>query len=105
MEPNTEKKGLFARLREGLGKTRDSFNEKLDNVFSVFTKLDDDLYDELEEALIMADIGGQTSCEIVEQLRENVKAKHYHVTFEPLFDDPGAVNLSGIGWIVIFLPV
>ena len=76
MEPNTEKKGLFARLREGLGKTRDSFNEKLDNVFSVFTKLDEDLYDELEEALIMADIGGQTSCEIVEQLRENVKAKH-----------------------------
>ena len=76
MEPNTEKKGLFARLREGLGKTRDSFNEKLDNVFAVFTKLDEDLYDELEEALIMADIGGQTSCEIVEQLRENVKAKH-----------------------------
>lgn len=76
MEPNTGKKGLFARLRDGLGKTRDSFNEKIDNVFSVFTKLDDDLYDELEEALIMADIGGQTSCEIVEQLRENVKEKH-----------------------------
>lgn len=76
MEQNTEKKGLFARLREGLGKTRDSFNEKIDNVFSVFKKLDDDLYDELEEALIMADIGGQTSCEIVEQLRENVKEKH-----------------------------
>lgn len=76
MENNTEKKGLFARLREGLGKTRDSFNEKLDNVFSVFSKLDDELYDELEEALIMADIGGQTSWEIVEQLRENVKEKH-----------------------------
>lgn len=76
MEHNTEKKGLFARLREGLGKTRDSFNEKLDNVFSVFTKLDDELYEELEEALIMADIGGQTSWEIVEQLRENVKSKH-----------------------------
>lgn len=78
MEQNTEKKGLFARLKEGLGKTRDSFNEKLDNVFSVFTKVDDDLYDELEEALIMADIGGQTSFEIVEQLRENVKKKHIH---------------------------
>ncbi len=78
MEQNTEKKGLFARLREGLGKTRDSFNEKLDNVFSVFTKVDDDLYDELEEALILADIGGQTSFEIVEQLRENVKKKHIH---------------------------
>ena len=76
MEQNTEKKGLFARLKEGLGKTRNSFNEKLDGVFSVFKKLDDDLYDELEEALIMADIGGQTSCEIVEQLRENVKEKH-----------------------------
>ena len=78
MEQNTEKKGLFARLKEGLGKTRDSFNEKLDNVFSVFSKIDDDLYDELEEALILADIGGQTSFEIVEQLRENVKAKHIH---------------------------
>ena len=78
MEQNTEKKGLFARLKEGLGKTRDSFNEKLDNVFSVFTKIDDDLYDELEEALILADIGGQTSFEIVEQLRENVKSKHIH---------------------------
>ena len=76
MEQNAEKKGLFARLKEGLGKTRNSFNEKLDGVFSVFKKLDDDLYDELEEALIMADIGGQTSCEIVEQLRENVKEKH-----------------------------
>ena len=78
MEQNTEKKGLFARLKEGLGKTRDSFNEKLDNVFSVFTKIDEDLYDELEEALILADIGGQTSFEIVEQLRENVKTKHIH---------------------------
>ncbi len=71
-----EKKGLFAKLREGLGSTRKSFNEKIDNVFSVFKKPDDDLYDELEEALIMADIGGQTSCEIVEELRENVKQKH-----------------------------
>ena len=76
MSENTEKKGLFARLKEGMGKTRSSFNEKLDNVFSVFKKLDEELYDELEEALIMADIGGQTSCEIVEELRERVKEKH-----------------------------
>ena len=39
MESNTEKKGLFARLKEGLGKTRNSFNEKIDNVFSVFQSL------------------------------------------------------------------
>ncbi len=71
-----EKKGLFARLKAGLGKTRDSFNEKIDNVFSVFKKLDDDLYDELEEALIMADIGGVTSAEIVDRLRERVREKH-----------------------------
>lgn len=76
METNTEKKGLFARLKEGLGKTRDSFNEKIDGVFAVFKKIDDDLYDELEEALIMADIGGRTSFEIVEKLRERVKEKH-----------------------------
>lgn len=71
-----EKKGIFARLREGLGKTRDSFSEKIDNVFNVFKKIDDDLYDELEEALIMADIGGLTSAQIVEELRENVRRKH-----------------------------
>ena len=71
-----EKKGLFARLKDGLGKTRNAFTEKIDNVFTVFKKIDDDLFDELEEALILADIGGVTSCEIVDKLRENVKAKH-----------------------------
>ncbi len=76
MEINTEKKGLFARLKDGLGKTRDSFNEKLDGVFGVFKKIDDDLYDELEEALIMADIGARASFEIVEELRGRVKEKH-----------------------------
>ena len=45
-----EKKGLFARLKEGLGKTRNAFNEKIDTVFGAFKKLDDELYDELEEA-------------------------------------------------------
>ncbi len=71
-----EKKGLFAILREGLDKTRSSFNEKVDSVFSVFKKIDDDLYDELEEALIMADIGGAASMEITDELRARVKEKH-----------------------------
>lgn len=70
------KKGLFAILREGLDKTRSSFNEKVDSVFSVFKKIDDDLYDELEEALIMADIGGAASMEITDELRARVKEKH-----------------------------
>lgn len=75
-EEKPTKKGLFSRLMEGLGKTRDSFTGKVDNVFKAFTKIDDDLYDELEEALILADIGGQTSMEIVDTLRERVKEKH-----------------------------
>ena len=71
-----EKKGLLAILREGLDKTRSSFNEKVDSVFSVFKKIDDDLYDELEEALIMADIGGAASMEITDELRARIKEKH-----------------------------
>jgi len=71
-----EKKGLFARLKEGLGKTRNSFNEKIDSVFSVFKKVDEELFEELEEALIMVDIGGRAAAEIVDELREIVKQKH-----------------------------
>lgn len=69
------KKGLFGRLMEGLGKTRGAFTDKVDVVFKPSRKIDDDLYDELEEALILADIGGQTSMDIVDELREIVKAK------------------------------
>ncbi len=75
-EEKPTKKGLFGRLMAGLGKTRDSFTGKVDNVFKAFSKIDDDLYDELEEALILADIGGQTSMEIVDTLRDRVKEKH-----------------------------
>ena len=71
-----EKKGLFARLKDGLGKTRNSFTEKIDNVFSVFKKVDEELFEELEEALIMADLGGLVSAEITDELRERVKEKH-----------------------------
>ena len=71
-----ENKGFFAKLKAGLGKTRDSFNERIDSVFSVFKKIDEDLYEELEEALIMVDIGGRASAEIVDELRDIVKEKH-----------------------------
>ncbi|MGN1097285.1 MAG: signal recognition particle-docking protein FtsY [Clostridia bacterium] len=75
-EEKPTKKGLFNRLMEGLGKTRGSFTDKVDSVFKSFRKIDDDLYDELEEALILADIGGQTSMDIVDSLRQRVKEKH-----------------------------
>ena len=67
--------GFFARLKAGLGKTRDALNEKVDGVLKVFKKIDEELYEELEEALIMADVGVETSMYIIEQLRKKVKEK------------------------------
>lgn len=78
IEEPEEKKGFFARLRDGLGKTRNSISDKVSDVFKSFKKIDDDFYDELEEALILADLGAQTSIEIVGRLRDRVKEKHLH---------------------------
>lgn len=71
-----KKKGFFARLKQGLGKTRDALNEKVDSVLKVFKKIDEELYEELEEALITADVGVETAVYIIEQLRIKVKEKH-----------------------------
>ncbi|MBO5008508.1 MAG: signal recognition particle-docking protein FtsY [Clostridia bacterium] len=68
--------GFFAKLKAGLGKTRDALNEKVDSVLKVFKKIDEDLYEELEEALIMADVGVETSTYIIDELRKKVKEKH-----------------------------
>lgn len=53
----SEKKGFFSRLKDGLTKTRDNFVAGIDNIFNGFSEIDDDFYEELEEVLIMADIG------------------------------------------------
>lgn len=68
--------GFFDKLKKGLTKTRDSISKQVNNVFSVFVKVDDELFENLEEALIMADIGVEASTYIIEKLRENVKNKH-----------------------------
>ena len=73
-----EKKGFFSRLVEGLTKTRNNIISSVENVLSAFTKIDEDLYEELEEALIMADIGVETSLYIIEKLREKVKDEKIH---------------------------
>lgn len=65
--------GFFDKLKKGLGKTRDNFNEKINNVFSSFRKVDEELLEELEEILIMSDIGVETSTEIISNLRERIK--------------------------------
>lgn len=71
-----EKLGFFGRLKAGLTKTRDNIVQGFDNVFSGFDSIDDDFYEELEEVLIMGDTGMNATTEIIERLRENVKAQH-----------------------------
>ncbi len=68
-----EKKGFLARLKEGMTKTRNSLANGLDSIFHGFSKIDEDFYEELEEILIMADIGVNTTEAILTQLREKVK--------------------------------
>ena len=70
-------KGFFAKLKDGLSKTRDQFTSNLKNLFTRNVKIDDDLYDELEEILISADIGMTSTVEIVDELREEIKKKKY----------------------------
>lgn len=68
--------GFFDKLKQGLAKTRDSVSEQVNNVFSVFVKVDEELFESLEEALIMADLGMETSVELIDELRDRVKKKH-----------------------------
>lgn len=65
--------GFFDKLKSGLSKTKTSFDEKINNVFSAFRKVDEDLLEELEEALIMSDVGMETSERIISELRTKIK--------------------------------
>lgn len=71
-----KKKGLFARLKEGLTKTRNQIASGFDSIFSGFSSIDEDFYEELEETMIMADLGVRATDEILEKLREQVKEQH-----------------------------
>ena len=76
VEEKPKKKGFFARLKEGLAKTRDNFVYSLDIIFDGAAAIDDDFYEELEEILIMGDIGVRTTEEILDTLKEQVEEKH-----------------------------
>ena len=65
--------GFFDKLKNGLNKTKTSINEKINNVFSTFRKVDEELLEELEEALIMSDVGMETSEKIISELRTKIK--------------------------------
>ena len=76
--------GFFKKLADGLRKTRDAISGQVDAVLASFTKIDEELFEELEDVLIGADVGVHTTMEIVEQLRERVKEKR--------ITDPAAVK-------------
>ena len=65
--------GFFDKLKKGLGKTKSSIDEKINNVFSSFRKVDEELLEQLEEVLIMSDIGVETSLKIIDELRTKIK--------------------------------
>ena len=75
IEEPEEKLGFFDRIKEGLVKTRDQFSSQIKNLFTANVKIDDELYEELEEILISSDIGMDSTLEIVDNLRDEIKAR------------------------------
>ena len=75
MAEEKEKKGFFRRLAAGLSKTRNSIVSGFDSVFSGYSRIDDDFYEEIEEILIMGDVGIKATTDIIEDLREKVKER------------------------------
>lgn len=74
--------GFFEKLKSGLKKTRSGITKQLNNVFDSSDKITDSMYEELEEILIMSDVGMQTSMEIIDMLKENIKKKKIKSTSE-----------------------
>ena len=79
-----EKKGLWGRLVSGLSKTRDNIVSGIDSIFHGFSNIDDDFYEELEEILIMGDLGVRATMDIIEDLKEKVRINHIKEPVEQL---------------------
>ena len=71
-----EKKGFFRRLVEGLTKTRDNIVSGIDSIFNGFSSIDDDFYEEIEEILVMGDLGINATTSIIEDLKKKVKEQN-----------------------------
>lgn len=76
VEEQPAQKGFFAKIREGLRKTKDAMISRMQQVVGSFTKIDDELFDELEETMIMSDLGPETSVQICDTLRQRVKERN-----------------------------
>ena len=68
--------GFFDKIKAGLVKTRNALEDTLGSVFSGFSEIDDDFYDELEESLILADLGVETAMKATELLRKRIREQH-----------------------------
>lgn len=108
--------GFFDKLKKGLTKTRNAVSEQVNNVFSVFVKVDEELFESLEEALIMADLGMETSIEIIDQLRDRVKKKYitdgnlvkeelYSVISDVLCETDNTMNLETSPSVILVIGV
>ena len=76
VEQPQKKKGFFSRLVSGLTKTRENLVRGIDHVFSGFSEIDDDFYEEIEEILVMGDVGVHATEEIIDNLKQKVKEQH-----------------------------
>lgn len=108
--------GFFDKLKQGLSKTRDAFSEKVNSVFATFVKVDEELFEELEEALITADVGIETSMYIIEELRDRVKkariedadgvkAKLQEIIAEIMAEQETELDLSGTPAVILVIGV
>lgn len=108
--------GLFDKLKETLSKTKESVNSKIEDVIKAFKTVDEDLYEELEEVLIMSDLGVNTSTEIIERLRTRVKEKRIsdsaevkeelrQILVEILSEGENCLKLSGQPAVIMVIGV
>lgn len=108
--------GLFGKLKESLSKTKEVLSERIEDALKMFKAVDEDLLEELEEILIMADLGVETSTEIIDRLRGNIKEKHIaeveqvkqelkNILAEILTEGDNSVQLAGKPAVIMVIGV
>lgn len=107
--------GIFQKISEGLRKTRESFSRRMSMIFGAFTKIDEEFFEELEETLILADVGAKTSEEICKELRRRVKetgaTDPQEITGDlegiigQMMDGEGELNLSTTPSVILVIGV
>lgn len=108
--------GFFEKLKGGLAKTRDAIAEQVNNVFKVFIKIDEEFFEELEDALILSDLGVETTEYIIAELRDRTKTKHLtdgndvkeelkNIISEILVENDNAMHIENAPAVVLVIGV